>query len=428
MKIKINLVLLVLITSCSENVVTIRHPAGDATFGTEIEFRGVKQLPSLMCGPTLYYNQDGKIGKLGAKIAKKSSFGVGLGLVSMLNSDSRSDHENKLELTEAIGTATALGAGAGGLLYSYSIYCEKNRQKSDKAYDAKLKNALEEMCKREDCELSSFEAKHWWATESYEDYKITFKDNVEVYFTHDPSVIEVKSNPLTAKKFEEHTELLQRVVWDTLKDVGLTTPMFDGPWNGGHIHIGVNEGFDSVIQLRNFLVDLVNHSELAEGILGADAHEAESLRFTDQGKRIKEVVEKLDQLIKKNGTIRSTSQILKQLQKDGYPIVYNSKFQTIELRFLRSQKDAKTLSLITSMFQARLDYLKNLKELVQFSDKFPEMKVSLQIENFKKYIEEAKLNYDEYKELLPNRMRLEATKHYYSCWALLTNFLKNSSK
>jgi hypothetical protein len=381
-----------------------------------------------MCGPTLYYNRNGEIGKKGIQVAKKTGVGISLGLISMLNTDSKSVNENNLELTEAITEATIFTAGAGTGLYSYGIYCEKNRQKSDKSYDLKIKSALDEMCKRENCKIHTSRERHWWGSESYEDYKVTFSDGVEISFTHDPSVIEVKSSPVTARKLEQHAELLQRAIWDTLKEVGLTTPMFDGPWNGGHIHIGVNESFETVNQLRNFLVDLVNHPELAEGILGADAHEAESLRYTDQGKRLLEIIASIDEDIEASKPNKPELQNIKhflfKLRKDGYPIVYNSKYQTIELRFLRSQKDAKTLSLITSMFQARLDYLKNLNEPLKLNENFPSMAVDVKILNFKNYLRESGLKFEDYEDLLPSKLKLAVTNNYYSCQAMITNFLK----
>ncbi|MCO5142679.1 MAG: hypothetical protein M9962_06285 [Oligoflexia bacterium] len=386
------------------------HSLADPTFGPEVEFRGKKQIPSLLCGAAVYQSTTETIKNSSKKIGLASTLVAPVGIAKIVYSDQKNHNETDsidLGLNTLLGLGVTSGsiAGAGFL---YSIKCDDIRLAAEKSYDTKLVAELESLCTNNRCKLTKVEevkdiGKHEDVV--YHDYTIKYPDGFEVHFTHDNSVIEVKTTPLTAKNAKIQTERLQTDVWDMLKKIGLTPPRFDGPWNGGHIHIGLDSAFKNLGHFKSFLNDLLEHPELAEGILGNDQLEAAS-PSKNNGARIRDLLDSLQEIPDhEKVTHENVRKLLyKKLPKDGFGIVYHPFLRTIELRFIRSQKSASVLEKIIRLIDQRIKYLAESPSIKPITDiSFRPKSDSEKIRDFQRYIEETGLSWDEYEELVPTK-------------------------
>jgi hypothetical protein len=88
----------------------------------------------------------------------------------------------------------------------------------------------------------------------------------------DPKVVEVQMKPMTVSEFTRFQGDIQDAVFVSAANEGWFPALFQG---GGHINIGVNEIIEySPLLMRNFLADLINHSELFFGIFNYDTNNA----------------------------------------------------------------------------------------------------------------------------------------------------------
>lgn len=88
----------------------------------------------------------------------------------------------------------------------------------------------------------------------------------------DPGVIEVQMKPMTWWEFDHFKVDIQDAIFTSAAIEGAFPALYAG---GGHINIGVEEIIkDSPLLMRNFLADLINHSELLMGVFGYDTNNA----------------------------------------------------------------------------------------------------------------------------------------------------------
>jgi hypothetical protein len=83
--------------------------------------------------------------------------------------------------------------------------------------------------------------------------------------------VEVHTTPMTVAEFESVAVNIEDAIFTSARNRGMWPALYAG---GGHINIDLKYFFDKPILLRNFLVDLVNHSELAFGIMNYDSNNA----------------------------------------------------------------------------------------------------------------------------------------------------------
>jgi hypothetical protein len=370
----------------------------EVRFGPEMEFRGVKQIPSVVCAGDVYAIS-GSVKDLA--LFGRTALTAGLIGTAVFYSSDQSDL-----LSEVVRQASYAAIVGGGLVYGYGAFCGKIRHISDRAYDRKLESALIDLCSDGHCHMEPY-IKSSGLTRSlkYRDFKVTYPDGREVHFTHDPSVIEVKSSPLTALQAESIESSLQQDVFDTLKKIGLKPAGIDSPWNSGHVHIGVDT-FTNPGHLERFLSEFLKHPELSDGILGNDQISAPSLGSLACRSRLKEAIAGLAHAVPGEPVSLYPLFVLTKDMTCG--LVYNRNLKTLEMRFPRAQKDAKTLTLLFKLFNAKILQHQNGSEIARVFDEDIAVPVTYneKVRNFRKYVEEAGLDWKDYESFVPSRWSL----------------------
>ncbi|HWU43276.1 MAG TPA: hypothetical protein VN132_07560 [Bdellovibrio sp.] len=245
----------------------------------------------------------------------------------------------------------------------------------------------------------------------------------------DPWVLEVKGIPSTSQELMSDADILQSLVFDTAREIGLQPHSRIG---GGHIHLDIETFFgEDKLLLRNFLVDLANHPELFLGALGFDLLNAPpiALLSATQREAFAEVIREFDE--GKLGMVGIRKAIIRRVYNSTfYPQYahqrsYSEKYQavnlshekTIELRGLRPEKSLRHHLLILQLFEKRIEYLKRLDKPIAYNNKdysnlfeghteraldtfTSHIKPEI-IENaFRSYVLETELNWNDYRELL----------------------------
>lgn len=250
--------------------------------------------------------------------------------------------------------------------------------------------------------------------------KISYPSGDVIVFTSDPQTIEVNINPQTAEEIKEKLDFYQREIFDLAKSAGLLPPKQDGIWNGGHIHIDLKTAFGGDPQkFKKFILDFWSHGELARGILVQDFLNAAPIKGQGQMNKIRELVNYLDSLTQKGKTLGKNE--IYTLYKN-FPRIFNKhsflgfnsssmnlkpKFGTLEIRALRSQKDAKSLALITELLDRRIQYTNSQPDHSFSVDAIRNSWTdSEKIQSFQSYIEESGLNFDHFLEIIPKKYLL----------------------
>jgi hypothetical protein len=105
------------------------------------------------------------------------------------------------------------------------------------------------------------------------DYKFESPDNwwFDVWPDSGGMGIEIHTKPMTVDDFEKVSGDMEDAIFVSTRNLNMWPALFRG---GGHINMDLNYFTDKPILFRNFLVDFVNHSELAMGILNYDTNNA----------------------------------------------------------------------------------------------------------------------------------------------------------
>lgn len=339
--------------------------------------------------------------------------GASLGFSSFMTRNKKRNHDEGME------TFSQVAGVAGGTSLGFLVFCEIAGPRSNRAYDVDIEKALIRLCAHNQCKLKKEEVKHFWDSKPFLDWKVTYPDGFTISFTHDPSVIEVKTAPITSAEMQKNLNRLDQDVFELLRGVGLSIPKFDGPWNGGHLHIGIRKSFADVRHFRNFLVDLYDHPELGQGILLDDPLEGRAM--VDDSLRIQKAIRNLDELLAKDVNLGWDSyprieEILEKGLSSKRSISFNKKFGTLELRFIRSQRDASTVSKLMRLFDARIVVTGKFKDLKPFVKKgyFKKSRPD-RIAAFRNFVEEGGLSWAEMETLVPSHKTMRVNDRVSGC-------------
>lgn len=274
---------------------------------------------------------------------------------------------------------------------------------------------------------------------------IIFENNFKIFVTLDPSVIEIQTSPIDYNNLNEATQILNDKIYNSAKEIGIGPSYAMG---GGHIHLGAKGLFTEDPELlRDFLVDLYNHPEISLEILG-DLSSDDPTIHALPSKNKKAFYSLIDQFDKMN---MSTNDFVYLMHQTVYNQTLNSflnngsskyKFQainllrmdesisktaineqTLELRFLRTQKSAEQFRLTVELFKKRLEFLKSRRTRGVFEkpihmsiNKAIKLSKSQGFERFITYLEEMNEPPKKYLRLLPHH-------HFENAWKYLkTNY------
>jgi len=195
--------------------------------------------------------------------------------------------------------------------------------------------------------------------------------------TVDPWVVEVKTSPLTAEQFKSQGEFIQRVVFDSAKEIAITPSVRSG---GGHIHIDLERAFEGdVMHFKNFLVDLTNNSFLNRGTFGDDMWNAPTLAelTKQQQEAFKSIIADVEANPKK-WTIKKLARKIETEVYTANPADWSPshKYQninltrvglksdaTVEIRGFHAQKDATHFVAVTELLDKRIEWIKAQKNI-----------------------------------------------------------------
>ncbi|GAB4014953.1 MAG: hypothetical protein Fur0010_13520 [Bdellovibrio sp.] len=192
--------------------------------------------------------------------------------------------------------------------------------------------------------------------------------------TVDPWVVEVKTSPLTSLQFKNESGFIQKVVFDSAKEIGIKPSELAG---GGHIHFDLERAFKGDVKhFRNFLVDSAHNSFLHRGVFGNDSSNAPT--FAEMNRRQRSAFKKLIAEIDANPKKFTINKITKRMTEEVYyrnprnwspPEKYQNinltrvplkEDATVEIRGLNAQKSMEHFVMLTEMFERRIESLKGL--------------------------------------------------------------------
>ncbi|MBS1961470.1 MAG: hypothetical protein JST04_04590 [Bdellovibrionales bacterium] len=244
-------------------------------------------------------------------------------------------------------------------------------------YLAKMKDSVMKRCKQ--CKLIEGED-HYGKV----NYRFVYPDGWWFQIATDPAVIEIQTAPTTRADFEKMRDRLQTDIFGSAKSVGMMPEPIMGIGQG-HIHMGLDAAFENDPKLfRNFLVDMMNHPEV-NFVFGRNERNAAIL--SDLGlkniQEFKKLIADFDA-----GKIRAIRSLATALQKRVYTKCVDKwwsppeKYQainvtrtvdpklpagarTVEFRSHRPQKSADEFLDQIRVYEARVEYLRGLKEPIK---------------------------------------------------------------
>ncbi len=264
---------------------------------------------------------------------------------------------------------------------------------------------------------------------SIDQLHIQVSENVWLEINRDPWVLEVTASAMDKDTFSKHSDLLQKLIWDSAKKIGINPHARVG---GGHIHLEIKSFFGNDRNLfRNFLVDLANHPELFLGALGFDLLNAPpiAILFGKQKQNFEKILAEFDKGAMSINELMAkiNSEVYSETFYDPYPHQQHNpeKYQavnllhdeTIELRGLNPQESARIHLLLLQLFESRIEYLKkqagliayNKKDYSSFVHSFSVRKMEFHSSNIdrsiieqkaRSYIEESGLKWIDYSDLI----------------------------
>lgn len=260
----------------------------------------------------------------------------------------------------------------------------------------------------------------------------------------DPGVLETQTFPMSLNQMgreeRNYAAIIQRDIFEVASELELVP---DKEYGGGHIHLDIESTFgDNEIAFRNFIVDFYNNA-LALEALENDPQSARVLaQMSPQARaNFKKVIFEFDQSNEKGiEGMRSLARMLADgVYKPEYDKIKENTMidrydkyvglsvmslnekptvielqgenielgSTMEIRALRAQRNVDELTLLVHLFEQRI------KKIIENSDRIEYKEVAMNetyskvthsdkaavIEAFKKYIEQAGLVWDDYKDM-----------------------------
>lgn len=303
------------------------------------------------------------------------------------------------------------------------------KEKTNVAALEKIRELARESCARTgQCVVKEFE-------DIYQNrsVRLEYPNGFWAEFTLDPGVVEVRTKPSTVEEYRKMRPYLQRDVFDLAGRAGLFP---DGEKGGGHIHMGLNSTFgDDARTLRNFLADFANHPELGEGIFGVNSDDNAPGWNSTQLRNIEKVLKDFDE-----GRLTTKEEILGAMLTDVYKIDFDPmarKFQslslnsvvipwaegrhldeeakksfrvaeraTLEFRSFRPQKDTDTFLREIELLEARVNYVRGLKQNIPVTHAKSAANAYEAVKRFYDYVGEAGLEWSESKKILPTAWQM----------------------
>lgn len=220
-----------------------------------------------------------------------------------------------------------------------------------------------------------------WKIDKYglEYGRIIYPDGWYFNVTLDPAVVEVTAKPIPESKLQEYTKRLDQDLYANARELGLRPSRKTG---GGHIHFGAEAFFEGNPEyFRDFMVDMYNHSELADGIFADDHYNSPPIKAHPKAQRdaFVKTIEAFDNnpedsIIGLGLKIREGSYDYQRANwgpTEKYQAIniermvvegFEASEETIEVRSIRPQQNGEQFALIANLFKKRMEYLKRQRD------------------------------------------------------------------
>lgn len=294
-------------------------------------------------------------------------------------------------------------------------------------YQEKWAEFWEKLCKkRKDCEVEeTYESFYAYSHDGdvyqdyyHPDYRITFDDGFWFELTLDPTVVEVKTKPLTLAQIEKYKEHIDEI-FDTAKEVGLKPPKE----HGGHISVGTKSAFgNDLAAYRNFLVEMAyNHQELGI-VMGEDFRNAPPLAVLSkkQNDAFVKIIQDID-----SKKIKDFKELKKRLKNEVYHTTYDptvvsefdkdEKYQAVnttrlekltEFRNLPVQQNSNDFIAFVRIIHGTIARLKKKKDKIPLTPfEYKEKDHAAWVKNFESLIEGAGVDPADYYKYLAKKYK-----------------------
>jgi hypothetical protein len=248
---------------------------------------------------------------------------------------------------------------------------------------------------------------------------VKYKDKWWFEITDDYNVIEIKAKPATEARFRELKDRIHTDVFEFFKGEGYEPHESVG---GGHISIGRSSAFGGRdLLLRNWIVDIFNHSELGSGVFRDRSRFAMTFADFSPHTRLR-VADKIAAYDR--GELRDIEELLLDIHsimgislpstkhdlglRLFHSVIPEPRYQRVEQRWIVPQKDVDTFLLQIRLFQARLEHLKTLKKPIELKLTPRRMTAKQKVLNFRDYVTESKLDWNDYKFLITEELAAQA--------------------
>ncbi len=250
--------------------------------------------------------------------------------------------------------------------------------------------------------------------------RILYPDGWYFNVTLDPAVVEVTAKPIPDSKLQEYTKRLDRDLYANARELGLRPSRNTG---GGHIHFGAQSFFEGNPEyFRDFMVDMYNHGELAEGIFADDHYNSPPIKAHPKAQRdaFIRTIEAFDNdpedsIIGLGLKIREGTydyQVANWGPTEKYQAIniermvvegFEASEETIEVRSIRPQQNGEQFALIANLFKKRMEYLKRQRKQgsVLKLNHVTGMTVEQKFQSFIRFITEADEDPADYFRILP---------------------------
>jgi hypothetical protein len=242
---------------------------------------------------------------------------------------------------------------------------------------------------------------------------------IEINFTIDDNVFEVRVAPLTRQEFISQSDNLQRLIFDSMAQVNYLPHESIG---GGHLNIGVHSGVgDNLHLLANWWADSINHFSLYSGGIGMVSPQNAPSPFDHPDEFNLDGARKVLAEVR-SGQIQNIDDFWSNLRNRVY--LQNPKFHAVairqgslignpssietrrlEFRSFRPQQNMQRFIDEITLMEGRLNFLRTVSgsiDLINPGAKFFPTDQML-IDDFYTFVTESGLNWDDFSHLMPSR-------------------------
>lgn len=275
----------------------------------------------------------------------------------------------------------------------------------------------------------------------HDDYAVKVEYAPDSWFkiAKDLWVLEVTASPLTLTGLKQHRQILQKLIWNTAKDLNLKPHSRIG---GGHIHLEIATFFNGDrLLFRNFIVDLANHPALFLGGIGFDLLNAPPIAVLSKEQRdtFALLIEQFDrgqmsiEEFKKNMNDQVYTKTFypqyahQRHFPDKYQAVNLSHGQTVELRGIKPELSADDHIKLVTLLQKRIEYLRQFTTPIPYDNKDYSARVTSTTERslehhttdlpaqaiqdeVQRYVEESQLKWTDYSDLMTDELKMGVQK------------------